>query len=102
MHPAAEAVELGFEGSEVDLKAALQAENLKIIAARRRLDLAAVRTEEGGVGVTDGAGPTLDGNRGFQNIEHKLSFVSLAEDSVSVKGTGFSPYRNTHKKKARL
>jgi hypothetical protein len=61
MHLAAEAMELMLQGGRSRLKAALEAEDLKIIAAGRRLNLAAMRAEEGGVGVPDGAGPTGDG-----------------------------------------
>jgi hypothetical protein len=70
MHLAAEAMKLMLEGGQVKLEAVREAEDLKIIAAGRRLDLAAMRAEEGGVGVPDGARPTLDRNRGIDDVEH--------------------------------
>jgi hypothetical protein len=63
MHLAAEAVKLVLQSGEIDMKPAIQAENLKKIAAGRRLNLAAMRTEESRVVVADGTGPTGYGNR---------------------------------------
>src|ERR1700691_4501360 len=58
MHLAAETVELLLQGGKIDLKPTLQAEDLKVIAARRRLNLAAMRAEKRGVVVGHRTRPT--------------------------------------------
>ena len=45
MHLAAEAMKFDFEGGQIDLKRARQAEDLKKIASGGRLNLAAMRAE---------------------------------------------------------
>jgi hypothetical protein len=48
-------MKLALERGQVDLQMRLEAKDGKIIASRRRLNLAAVRTEQGRVVVADGA-----------------------------------------------
>jgi hypothetical protein len=63
-------MKLMLQCGQIELKAVRQTEDLKIIAAGRRLDFAAMGAEEGGVGVPNRARPTLDRNRGIDDVEH--------------------------------
>ncbi len=75
MHFAAEAMELALERVKIYLKAALQAEHLKVVALGRRLNLGAMRTEERGVVVGDRARPASDWHRGIDCLEHIFKLV---------------------------
>jgi hypothetical protein len=70
MELSAEAVKLVLESGQIEIEARLQPEDGKIIAAGRGLNLAAMRAEERGVVVADGTGPTGNGNRGIDDLEH--------------------------------
>jgi hypothetical protein len=67
---AAEAVKLALQRGQVKIEPWLKTEDLEIIAARRRLDLAAMRAKQRGVVVADRTGPTGNGYRGIENLEH--------------------------------
>jgi hypothetical protein len=69
MELAAEAVELRLKAGKVDAESWLEAEDLEVIAARGRLDLAAMGAKECGIVVSDGTGPTGDGDRGVDDVE---------------------------------
>jgi hypothetical protein len=52
------------------LKRAIQSENLKIVAAGRRLNLAAVRAEKCGVVVSYRTRPTCNRHSGIEDFNH--------------------------------
>jgi hypothetical protein len=58
-------VKLVFKRGQIDIEFVIQAKNLKEIAARRRLNLAAMRAKQRGLYMADGTGPTGNGNRGI-------------------------------------
>ena len=77
MQLAAEAMKLVLQRGQIEIELRLQAEDGKIIAARRRLNLAAMRAKKRGVVVADGARPTGNGNRGIENFEHSFTLTKL-------------------------
>ena len=55
---------------QIEIQMRLQAEDRKVIAARRRLNLAAVRAEQRGIVMRDGARPARNRNCGIENFQH--------------------------------
>src|ERR1035437_1426131 len=77
MQPAAEAMKLVLQRGQVKIELRLQAEDRKIIAAGWRLNLAAMRAEQRGIIVANGARPTGYRNRGIENFEHGFTLTKL-------------------------
>jgi hypothetical protein len=63
-------MKLMLQGGKIDMKLALQAKDLKIVAPGRRLNLAAMRAKQSGMSMTDRTGPTLNRTRGIDDVEH--------------------------------
>jgi hypothetical protein len=70
MQFAAEAVELVFERGEIDVELWIEAEGREIIGGGGGLNLAAMRTKKRGLVMRHGTGPTGNGNRGIDNLQH--------------------------------
>ena len=62
MQLAAEAMKLVLQRRQIQIQPRLQSEDRKIIAARRRLNLAAMRAEQRGLVVRDGTRPARNRN----------------------------------------
>jgi hypothetical protein len=77
MQLAAEAVKLDLQSRQINLKSTLQIEDLeKIALARRGLNLATLRAEQGRAGVLRRARPTGNRNRAIDDFEHTFELLA--------------------------
>jgi hypothetical protein len=65
-------MEFSLQRGQIKIEPRLKAEYGKEVASWRRLNLAAMRTEECGIVVPDGAGPTGNRNRGIEDFQHRF------------------------------
>jgi hypothetical protein len=84
MQPATEAMKFLLQNGQIDVQPRRQSKNRKIIAAGRRLNLAAIRAKEGGLIVSDGAGPAGNRDRILENFQHETAFTHSALRTVKI------------------
>ena len=71
-------MKLLFQRGQIEIQAGIESKNRKIIPSGRRLNLAAIRTKEGGFIVSNGAGPAGNRDRILDNFQHETAFTCLA------------------------